>query len=444
MKDVKIIVLDDDPTGIQTVHDVYVYTDWHLETIQEAFQDANNLFFILTNSRSFSEDKTIQVHQEIGERINQVAQESGKEYIVISRGDSTLRGHYPLETETLRDALEEKHICFDGEIFCPFFLEGGRVTIHGVHYIKSGETLMPVAESEFAKDKTFGYNHSDLGAFIEEKTKGRYRAQDCIRIDIDLLRQKRIDEIYQILLNVDHFNKVIVDSTSYEELEIFVLAFRQALKAGKHFLIRSAAGFPKILGGISNQGLLKGQSIKSSNVQAGGIVLIGSHVHKTTEQLEYLKASGLDVDYIEFKAEQVKVEKGLKREVNRVIQQVEQNIYQGRTSVVYTSRNVVKLKTRDREKILEASVKISEAVTSIIGLIQIKPSFILAKGGITSSDVGTKALKVKKAFVMGQIKPGVPVWKTDAKSKFPNMPYIIFPGNVGERETLKEIIESLV
>ncbi len=440
----KIIVLDDDPTGIQTVHDVYVYTDWCLETIRKAFHDTNDLFFILTNSRSFSEDKTVQVHREIGEMIKQVAQESEKEYIVISRGDSTLRGHYPIETEVLRDALEEKNKLFDGEIFCPFFLEGGRVTIRGVHYIKNGEALMPVAESEFAKDKTFGYHHSDLGEFIEEKTKGRYLSHECIRIDIDLLREKRMDEICQILLKVENFNKVIVDSTNYEELEIFVLALKQALKAGKHFLIRSAAGFPKVLGGISDQELLRRSSIKKQKVQAGGIVLIGSHVHKTTEQLECLKASDLDLDYIEFYADQVKVENGLRKEVNRVIHQVEQNIFKGRTSVVYTSRKVVDLKTTDREKILEASVKISEALTSIICLLKVKPSFILAKGGITSSDVGMKALRVKKALVMGQIKPGVPVWKTDAESKFPNMPYIIFPGNVGERETLKEIIETLM
>ncbi len=50
----KLVVLDDDPTGIQTVHDVSVYTDWSQESIDAGFQEENRTFFILTNSRSFS------------------------------------------------------------------------------------------------------------------------------------------------------------------------------------------------------------------------------------------------------------------------------------------------------------------------------------------------------------------------------------------------------
>ena len=73
------------------------------------------------------------------------------------------------------------------------------------------------------------------------------------------------------------------------------------------------------------------------------------------------------------------------------------------------------------------------------GIIHI---FIIA-GGITSSDVGTKALAVKKANVLGQIKPGIPVWQTGEESKFPMTPYVIFPGNVGEITTLREAVEVL-
>ncbi|HGM1177478.1 TPA: nucleotide-binding domain containing protein [Clostridioides difficile] len=100
--------------------------------------------------------------------------------------------------------------------------------------------------------------------------------------------------------------------------------------------------------------------------------------------------------------------------------------------------------TNDKDKQLMISVEISDAVTSIIGMLNVRPNFIIAKGGITSSDVGTKALRVKKATVMGQIKPGIPVWMTGKESKFPNMPYIIFPGNVGEISTLRESVEILM
>ena len=115
----------------------------------------------------------------------------------------------------------------------------------------------------------------------------------------------------------------------------------------------------------------------------------------------------------------------------------------GTTVVIYTSRELVVPDTADKDKILGLSVEISNALTRIVHLLTLKPKFIIAKGGITSSDVATKGLSVRKAMVMGQIKKGIPVWMTGPESKFPDMPYIIFPGNVGEASTLREIVEEL-
>ena len=49
-----------------------------------------------------------------------------------------------------------------------------------------------------------------------------------------------------------------------------------------------------------------------------------------------------------------------------------------------------------------------------------------------------------RSNVLGQIKPGIPVWQTGQESKFPMTPYVIFPGNVGEITTLKEAVEVLM
>ncbi len=173
----KLVVLDDDPTGIQTVHDVSVYTDWSQESIDAGFQEENRTFFILTNSRSFSAQRTEEVHREIALRVAEAARKSCKDYLLVSRGDSTLRGHYPLETETLRRTLEQQgELSFDGEIILPFFREGGRYTLENIHYVLENDILTPTGETEFAKDKTFGYRSSDLREWVEEKTKGTYRA----------------------------------------------------------------------------------------------------------------------------------------------------------------------------------------------------------------------------------------------------------------------------
>ena len=57
------------------------------------------------------------------------------------------------------------------------------------------------------------------------------------------------------------------------------------------------------------------------------------------------------------------------------------------------------------EEALVRSVRISDAVQSLVGGLKVTPGFVVAKGGITSSDVGTKALQVKNATVLGQIPP---------------------------------------
>lgn len=114
----KIIVLDDDPTGIQTVHDVLVITKAEDGPIKEAFEREDKLFYILTNSRSFSEAETIRYHKELCERILRIAKETGQEFMLVSRGDSTLRGHYPLENEVMKEVVEAHGLHVDGEIIC--------------------------------------------------------------------------------------------------------------------------------------------------------------------------------------------------------------------------------------------------------------------------------------------------------------------------------------
>jgi len=440
----KIVVLDDDPTGVQTVHGISVYTDWIVDSFKKGFSEKNCMFFVLTNSRAFSEEKTICVHKEIAKNILEASRYTGKDFILISRSDSTLRGHYPIETEVLRTELERNAgMKFDGEIIFPFFKEGGRFTIDNIHYVKEGDKLVPAGMTEFARDKSFGYQSSDLRDWCEEKTKGLYLAKNVIYITLDELRNIDYSSIENKLLGVSGFNKIIVNAVDYIDVKIFISTYIRAINKGKRFIFRSAAAVPKVLGGIPDKGLLRKAELITGQNSNGGIVLVGSHVNKTTLQLEELKNCKHPIEFIEFNQHLVLDKIGLLKEVDRVVAKVEQIIKEGRTVVVYTKRERFDLETDNKEKQLACSVEISDAVTSIIGRLSSRPNFIIAKGGITSSDVGTKALHVKRATVMGQIKPGIPVWRTDQNSKFPNMPYVIFPGNVGEISTLRECVEIL-
>ncbi|MFV0361645.1 MAG: four-carbon acid sugar kinase family protein [Suipraeoptans sp.] len=439
----KIIVLDDDPTGVQTVHNINVYTDWEIESIKRGFKEENKLFYILTNSRGFTVSETTACHKQIISRIELVSKELNTDYIIISRSDSTLRGHYPLETNLLREGMEKhggKHI--NAEILCPFFKEGGRFTIDNIHYVKQDDKLIPAAETEFAKDATFGYKSSDLTKYVEEKTNGEFKASDVTTIAIADLRNKNIDGILQQLLQVDNYNKVVVNATSYSELKVFMIALYKALETGKRFTYRVAAGFVKVIGGISDKPLLKRDELIVSNNSNGGIVVVGSHTKKTSSQLEQLKTLE-GIKFIEMNSDMVLVEGGLEREVERVVGIEEEEIVRGTTVVVYTKRKLLTLDNDTKEDALIRSVKISAAVCDLVGKLSVTPSFIVAKGGITSSDIGTKGLAVKRANVIGQIKPAIPVWQTGSESRFPMIPYIIFPGNVGDIQTLKEVVEIL-
>ncbi|MDI3116386.1 four-carbon acid sugar kinase family protein [Clostridioides difficile] len=443
--DRKIVVLDDDPTGVQTVHDISVYTDWDKDSMEQGFNEKNSMFFILTNSRGFTVVQTTKAHKEISKNIVDVSKKVNKDFIIISRSDSTMRGHYPVETNLLKSEVERlSGKLFNGEIIMPFFKEGGRFTIDNVHYVKEGEILVPAGMTEFAKDKSFGYKSSDIGEWCEEKTKGKYKSSDMIYISSKELRELNIEAITEKLKKAEGFNKIIVNATDYVDVKVFTIAFIRAVNSGKEFMFRSAAAITKILGGVSDKELLTKDELVSKGNTNGGIILVGSHVNKTTQQLEELKNCKYPIEFIEFNQHLVLQENGLKNEVKRVIKVVEEKISSGKTVAVYTRRERFDLDTNDKDKQLVISVEISDAVTSIIGMLNVRPNFIIAKGGITSSDVGTKALRVKKATVMGQIKPGIPVWMTGKESKFPNMPYIIFPGNVGEISTLRESVEILM
>ena len=440
----KVIALDDDPTGVQTVHDVFVYTDWKPETMQAAFEDGNKISFILTNSRGMTAEESRRTHEDIATAVAQVAKSAGRPVAVLCRGDSTLRGHYPLETDVVRKTLEacgEPPV--DGEIIMPFFLEGGRYTVDDVHYVAAGDELIPAAETEFARDKTFGYRSSNLCEWIEEKTGGTWLAQQVYTVTLSELRTLDYEAIEDKLLAMKGFSKMIVNAVSEEDVKVFVTALFHVLGRGKHFVYRSAAALAKVMGGVSSRGLLTRQELVGGKAAVTGIIVAGSHVNKTTTQLQALKKCE-DLCFIEINQHTVVNDDAFRREMDRVVTEAENCLASGRSCAVYTRRERFDLNTGNREDELRLAVKISDAVTSVVARLNIRPDFIIAKGGITSSEIGTKALGCRKARVMGQILKGVPVWETGPESKFPGIPYVIFPGNVGNENGLLDAVQKLL
>ena len=440
----KIIVLDDDPTGVQTVHSIAVYTSWDRDTLKQVLADESKLCYILTNSRALTAEETVRLHRRLAKDLREVTAKKNVKFLLISRSDSTLRGHYPIETQTLYEELAADK-AIDGEIIIPFFLEGGRLTIDDVHYVKEDDVLIPAGQTEFAKDSTFGYRSSNLKKWVEEKTRGKYRARDVLSISLEQLRKIDIEGIVNELEKVTGFKKLIVNAVDYTDLKVFLIGLVDALSNGKRFLFRTAASFVQVAGGIKPKDLLTRETLyPHGKAQNCGLVVVGSYVQKTTKQLRALQKNQ-NMAFVEWDVSQAETDSRLNTEVERVITSVEDAFSASRDACVYTSREFLGGATGGEggEEDLVFSARVSEGLVRVVQGLKISPGFLVAKGGITSSDIGVKGLEVKRAMVMGQILPGVPVWELGPESRFPGLPYVVFPGNVGDEDALRRIVDIL-
>ena len=432
----KVVVLDDDPTGTQTVHDVPVLTEWSVEALCAELESELPAFYILTNSRSLSLAEAVALNATVGRNLLEARYRSGREFVVVSRSDSTLRGHFPGEIRALAQALQQQ---FDAWLIIPFFLEGGRYTIHDVHYVAEGEQLVPAGETEFARDVVFGYHASNLREWVEEKTKGDVRVSDVASISIEDLRLGGPDRVTEQLTALRNGNICIVNAASMRDLQVFVLGLLRAEALGKRFLYRTAASFVQVRAGLAPHPLLQ-RSAFDLSFGSGGLIVVGSHVPRTTAQIRTL-ISGSDICSLEVAVEGLLDDKHWQQETKRLAQQAAQLLRSGCNVMLYTSRQLVT--GANAEHSLSIGRRVSEGLVSIVRAISARPRYLVAKGGITSSDVATYGLDVKRAMVMGQILPGVPVWRLGPESRFPGLAYVVFPGNVGDAQSLLRVVQML-
>jgi len=128
------------------------------------------------------------------------------------------------------------------------------------------------------------------------------------------------------------------------------------------------------------------------------------------------------------------------QEIERVLQETTQGLQNSDDVVVYTTRD---LTVPSGISQLEAGQRVSSALVEVLSRLAVRPAYLVAKGGITASDLATDALGVRQGWVLGQIVPGVPVWRLGAESKYPDLPYVVFPGNVGGPDALAKAIAIL-
>lgn len=436
----KVVVLDDDPTGTQTVHDVPVLTEWPVERLAAELRSDAPAVYLLTNSRSLPLAAAQALNAEIGANLRAAAEQAGRDFVVASRSDSTLRGHFPGEVQALAGALAAGDgRGFDAWLIAPFFPEGGRYTAGDVHYVAGGELLTPAGQTEFARDKAFGYRASNLREWVAEKTGGEVAAEQVATITLEDLRQGGPGHVGAKLLSLPRGTVCVANAASYRDLEVLVLGLLEAESMGWRCLYRTAASFVRVRAGIAPRALLQPADLHLPE-NGAGLVVAGSYVPKTTAQIEALLHDTAAAP-VEVPVERLLDETARPAEIERAAQAVNEHLAAGRDAALFTSRALVS--TDDAEQNLAIGRVVSSSLVEIVRRLAVRPRYLLAKGGITSSDIATEALEIRRAQVLGQILPGVPVWQTGAESRHPGLAYIVFPGNVGEADALAKVVNAL-
>lgn len=431
----KLAVLDDDPTGTQTIYGVAVLTDWSVETIRAELESNLPAFFIVTNSRGMPLPDAKAVNEEVGRNLREAIEGSNRKVAIFSRGDSTLRGHYPGEVDALDKALGGG---FDARILIPFFLEGGRYTLDDIHYVADGEWLIPTGDTEFARDTAFGYRSSNLRDWVEEMTGGEVSADDVASISLRDIRLGGPDRVAAVVSEFEGGQVCIVNAASMRDVEVVMKGMMSAEADGKRFLYRTAASMIRARIGQSARALLTRDDLDMPN-SGGALIVVGSHVPRTTGQLTRLLAMP-GIHGVEVNA-QALVYHAAKREIARVASDVNQHLSQDRNVVAYTSRKPVT--GEDAETNLMIGQKISDGLVAVIDAIDMRPRYIISKGGMTTSNITTRGLGVKRAVALGQVLPGIPTWKLGPETRFPGMVLVVFPGNVGDSNALVDMVSKL-
>jgi uncharacterized protein YgbK (DUF1537 family) len=370
-------------------------------------------------------------------------------FTIVSRSDSTLRGHYPLETDVLAQELGP----FAATLLIPYFEAGGRYTMDDVHYVAEGDVLVPAAETPFARDAAFGYRSSHLRDYVEEKTAGRVKAAQVASVTLDDLRRGGPATVTKKLLSLPAHSVCIVNAAAGRDLEVFVAGLAEAEAQGRRYLFRTAAEFVAARLGLEPRALWRNPGAAAfpppsdrrarshpAENRLGGLTVVGSYVPKSTAQLDALLANP---ELVRVEASVADLLNLTRRtmELSRVASQTNLSLAADRDVVVFTSRQLIM--GNDAAASLDIGAKVSSALVEVVRRLEVRPRYLIAKGGITSSDLATKGLGVQRARVLGQILPGVPVWELGPETKFPGLPFVVFPGNVGGPEALQEVIQQL-
>jgi len=438
----KFVVIDDDPTGSQTVHDCLLLLKWDCSTLVKGFESKSNLFFILANTRSLSQNDAKSTIEEICKNLKSViaSQAYEEEIIFISRGDSTLRGHNYLEPIALNSYLGP----FDATFHIPAFIEGKRFTINGSHFVDK----TPISQTIFATDKIFGYETSNVKNLLFQQSKSQINFEDIQNLllsDIEMLNDEANNIVFKKLKNLKNNKHVVVDVENYSQLKKFSLVIKKLIKQ-KKFLFRTAASF---ISSISGKKSVLQSEIFFSNLRIRnkaksflpGLIIVGSFVELSTIQLNnLLKISNCDpveLDVFELFKITSSDNNQKRRDLfkNKLLKEIRFSFEQGKTPVLFTSRKFMSL---DSSEIFNFYNLLACFIAELVADLKYEIGYLISKGGITTNLILSNGLNADYVYLKGQILTGISVVTYNLKNN-KKLPIVTHPGNIGTKDSLVNI-----
>jgi len=440
----KIVIFDDDPTGSQTVSGCPLLLSWDQQALINGLNHPSSLLFLLTNTRSMSVDLAENRIRQTCQTVDNALKEAGfclEDIFFVSRGDSTLRGHGVLEPEIINQILGP----FDATFHIPAFLEGGRTTVNGVHLLHG----YPVHNTEFGRDRNFGYSTSALDSWLEEKSNGVIAAENVIRISIPLLDEAAqsaigMDSLLDCLRELKDNKSVVVDAELPSQLAILGQAVR-SLQRKKQFLFRSAASF---INGLANFPIKSCQPERLSALRLKtisgqfkpGLVMVGSYVPLADRQLKILlnqdSCVGIEIPVKEIDCafKSGSTELILFDLENQLLKKINHLLALKKTPVLFSTRG--EFNYESSKVMIDFGNKIADSMASLVAKIAPKLGYVISKGGITTHVFLQKGLKIDSVELKGQLLPGLSLVCADSYLLAKELPIVTFPGNLGDEKTL--------
>jgi uncharacterized protein YgbK (DUF1537 family) len=411
----KVVVLDDDPTGTQSATGVRVLLTWDVPLLEQALREADSVY-VQTNSRAVDEATAIRIVSSIRDDAREAARRLAVGVRFVLRGDSTLRGHVFAETEQFTDQRA-------AIVFVPAFPDGGRTTRDGVHLVRQGGVDVPAGETEYADDPVFPFASSRLVDYVAEKS-----ARTAIAVDLSTVRSP--DALLVAFLAAPPGSVLVPDVVDNEDIRRIAAGIETALGQGASLVVRCAAPLAAELAHVPSSGTLDRPLVAHP---PRTLLVCGSHTAGATAQLAAVMGEGAGM--VVLRTDDAFADPDAAG--THAARQAEGLIADGGLAVVASERVRSSAHgTLDHGRLVMAAL--TKTVRQLLPAVDV----VVSKGGITSADTARHGLGATSALVLGQVLPGVSVWRLTASDGRDRL-LVVVPGNVGDEHTLVEVLSAL-